>query len=187
MKITKGNHGYIRTRKKAQLYKTLAMFGIAAAIFVFGLAINKWEKSNVFTIVAALAVLPAAKMLVNFIVLVPYHSVPEKEYERLIAATQKEDVIFSDIVYTSEKCVMNLAILVIAGNHLIGLTGRKKENRGYMEQYLKKEFEVRGFHASVKIYEEEAQFLRQMKQVTRETLAEKEITEWKEYLLSLMV
>lgn len=187
MKVSKGQHGYINHRKKAQLTKTLIMFLVAAAIFVLGLALNNWEKSNVFTIVAALAVLPAAKMLVNFIVLAPYHSVSDETYQKLKSDTAKEDIVYSDIVMTSEEKVMNLAMLVVTGDQAYGLIGRKKENRAYIETYLNKGFQARCYDVKFKILEDEKEFIRQVKNAKRIDMEESKQDAWKEYLESLMV
>jgi hypothetical protein len=157
------------------------------AIFVLGLALNKWDKSNVFTIVAALAVLPAAKMLVSYIVIAPFHSVPPETYELLVASTAKEDVVYTDVVCTSADKIMNLAILVIAGNQVIGLMGKKKENRLYLQAYLRNNFKTRYYDAKIHIYEEEAQFVRTMKALVRTPVDIKLRVEWEAYLKSLMV
>lgn len=185
--IEKGNPGYIDARKRAQLLKTILLFGIAAAIFVLGLALNHWQKSNVFTIFAALAVLPAAKMLISFIVLAPYHSVPKETYERLIADAKKEDIVFTDIVCTSSEKIMNLSILVIVERKVIGLIGRKKENRVYIERYLRENFKLRNFNAKIHIYEDEAEFIKRMKSLVRTSEENRELKGWIAYLKSLMV
>ena len=185
-KIHKGEHNYITYKKKAQLQKTIVMFLVAAAIFVLGLLLNKFEKSNVFTIVAALCILPAAKQLVNLIVMAPYHSVTEEAYQRILANTKECKKIYTDIVMTSSEKVMNLAFLVIIGDRVIGLTGREKENRGYIESYLRSSFRSRRYQGKVNIYEKEDAFLRQLKSAGGE-VEEAEYVEWMEYLESLMV
>lgn len=187
MKVSKGEHGYISKRKKAQLIKTIIYFGIAAAIFIIGLALNDWNESNIFTIIAVLGVLPASKMMISFIILAPYHSVEDAMYERLIANTKEQDVIFTDIVFTSEQKVMNLAILVLAGNKAIGLIGKKNENRTYIESYLNKGFESRCLGLKAKIYEDEASFVHQLKVVERNEVEDESRTEWKKFLQSLLV
>ncbi len=187
MKVSKGEHGYISKRKKAQLIKTILYFVISASIFIIGLALNDWDKSNIFTIIAVLGVLPASKMMISFIILAPYHSVEDAMYERLIVNAKQEDVVYNDIVLTSQQKVMNLAILVIAGNKAIGLIGKKNENRTYIETYLNKGFESHGFALKAKIYEDEASFVHQLKVVERNEMEDESRTEWKKFLESLMV
>ena len=64
--MTKGSFEYIKQRKKRQLSLTLLMFGIALGIFVLGLALNKFDKRNIFTVFAVLAVLPSTKILISY-------------------------------------------------------------------------------------------------------------------------
>lgn len=187
MKAGKGEHGYINQRKKRQLMVTLIMFFIAAATFILGLALNKWDKANIFTVMAALFVLPAAKFLVNFIILAPYHTVAEEVYQRLITAVSKEDTVYTDMVFTSEQKVMNLAMLVIAGNQIIGLTGREKENDVYMKQYLSNSLEARGYSFKVTILKKEAEFISAVKKANRTEETKNRLPAVKEYLESLMV
>ena len=67
----KGCPGYIDAQKKSRIMKTLLYVLIGIAIFVLGLCLNKFEKSNIFTVIAVLMVLPAAKALISVIVLLP--------------------------------------------------------------------------------------------------------------------
>ena len=52
----KGVAGYIDSKKRFELLMALVLLIIAAGIFVMGLALNKWEKGNIFTVIAALFV-----------------------------------------------------------------------------------------------------------------------------------
>ena len=94
-RISKGEHGYIKSKKQSKLRQTILMFSIAASIYVIGLALNKWENTNIFTIIAALWVLPSAKFLVNFIVLAPYHTVPDKQYEKVSSRVLEGDTMYT--------------------------------------------------------------------------------------------
>ena len=58
LKKTKGEYGYITKSKKLDIIKMLIYIGIAAAIFIIGLFLNKMSYQNIFTIVAILFVLP---------------------------------------------------------------------------------------------------------------------------------
>lgn len=187
MKALKGEHGYINQRKKKQLIKTLIMFFIAASIFVLGLALNKWEKANVFTIIAALFVLPSTKVLVNYILLAPYHSVSDDVYQRLIKVLSEEDTMYTDMVFTSEQKVMNLAMLVIRGNQIIGLIGREKENDQYIKQYLSTRLAALGYSFQVHIVKSETEFISRVTKASRTEVTTARLTAVKEYLESLMV
>ena len=76
-KKEKGEYGYITKSKKIDLIKMAIYIVIALAIVVVGLLLNKMSIQNIFTVVAILFVLPWARVLVEFIMLFPYHT-PDK-------------------------------------------------------------------------------------------------------------
>ena len=64
MKINKGNAGYINSRKKRVLVKSLVQFGISFALLAIGM-ITTDSRMNLLTVVAILGCLPASKSLVE--------------------------------------------------------------------------------------------------------------------------
>lgn len=66
MKIEKGQPGYVKARKVKYMIWTIAEFGVVIAIFVLGY-MQTGTRMNLFTIVAIVGCLPAAKMLVELI------------------------------------------------------------------------------------------------------------------------
>lgn len=186
-KVKKGEHGYIKYRKKVQFLKSLVMFLIAAAIFILGLALNDWEKSNVFTIFAVLCVLPAAKQLVGFIVLVPYHSVADEVYNRVTKQIDTSKKLYTDLVITSPEKVMNLSFLAISGNQVIGLVGREQEKQDYMEKYLRECFKNQKLPVKATVLKDETKFIQRVNHGNETQLQEEEQEALKALLLSLMV
>ena len=79
MKISRGELGYLEYKKKKAVLGTVAMAVIGLAIFIIGLFLNKMSNKNIFTVVAVLFALPAAKFLVAYIVAFPYHTVGKRE------------------------------------------------------------------------------------------------------------
>lgn len=166
-KPSKGTFGYIAYRKKRALLNTIIMFMIAAAIFILGLCLNKFEKSNVFTIVAVLCVLPAAKMMVGYILFFPFKSVKREQYERIRELVRDEDKFYTDMVITSHEHVMNLAYMVIVGDKIFILTGREKEKPDIIREYLQTTTRRRGMDVTVGVYDDEKQFVKQIKSASR--------------------
>ena len=70
-KIKKGRPGYINARKKRYLIISLIEFAVVIGILLFGYA-QTGTKMNLFTVAAILGCLPACKMMVEFIVMVPF-------------------------------------------------------------------------------------------------------------------
>lgn len=185
-KLIKGQRGYINFKKRTQLLKALMYVGIGILIFIFGLLVNKFEKSNIFTIIAILMVLPMAKRLVNFIVFLPFQSVPEETYQAVSLLKKEEDTLYTDAVFTSSEKIMYLSFLVIAGNEVIGLIGREKEDKEYITKYLTESIRKRGWSYKVTIYTKKESFFKKYKTVNRNSIREEE-PELKDFLWSLLV
>lgn len=185
-KLIKGQRGYINFKKRTQLLKALMYVGIGILIFIFGLLVNKFEKSNIFTIIAILMVLPMAKRLVNFIVFLPFQSVSEETYQAVSLLKKEEDTLYTDAVFTSSEKIMYLSFLIIAGNEVIGLIGREKEDKEYITKYLTESIRKRGWSYKVTIYTKKESFFKKYKTVDRSLIREEE-PELKDFLWSLLV
>lgn len=184
-KKNKGECGYIKEQKVKRLLRTGMYCLIGFAVFFLGLCLNKFEKTNIFTVIAILFVLPAAKALVSFIVLAPYRSVEEARVNRVKSLIGEHDVMYTDMVFTSTEKVMFLAFLVIRDDEILCLAGREKENLTYMEKYLKSELKKRMFSKKFYITSDEESFI---KHVQSAAAAKEPVSgELTGYLTSLMV
>ncbi len=162
-KLEKGAYGYLKNKKKDALMHTILMVVIGIAIFVIGLLLNKMETTNIFTVLAFLMVLPAAKSFVNVIVLFPYKSIDVETKQRLEKYAREKDIILYDVVFTSSERIMHLDCIYITGHQIIGYTSRKKDNLKVIEDYLKKELKSRCISFSVYFATEEKQIRDRMK------------------------
>ena len=72
--IDKGEFGYIRNQKKINLIWLAAFILIGVAIFICGYLLTK-TRANIFTVIAVLMVLPAAKRVVALVVMMPRRGV----------------------------------------------------------------------------------------------------------------
>lgn len=190
--IHKGQYGYIDRRKKSQGRKSILMFSISAAIFLLGLCLNDFSKSNIFTVVAAVSVLPAARMLTGFLVIAPYHSVAEASYNKVKTCIRKEEYLYTDVVCTSNEKVMNLAFLVITDGEVAALAGRAKEDTGYIKKYFTENLKKRALPFRVNIFSEEGKFIQYLESKSErkqkdEIKVKEDIKELKEYLESVML
>ncbi len=161
-KLQKGEYGYLRKKKKDALAHTLLMVAIGLCVFGIGLLLNKMEVANIFTVLAFLFVLPAAKSFVNVVVLFPYHPMSVEKKEHLDGYKKGSDRVFYDLVFTSSERVMHLDCVYVTGSQMIGFTERGKDNAKKMEEYLKKELEIRQIDFKVYIAENEKQLTSRM-------------------------
>lgn len=183
-KVLKGECGYIDLQKKKRLLRVVMYCLIGVAIFVLGLCLNKFEKSNIFSVIAILMVLPAAKALVGFIVLMPFQSVDQERVKRVESMLSGGDILYTDMVFTSTEKVMFFAFLAITEDEVICLAGREKEDTAYMEKYLKAEFKRRMFSRKLYITKDEEKFLSHVGHSAPAKEVPEELTS---YLISLMV
>ena len=79
--LERGSFAYIKKKKKRQLLLVFLMLLIGVVMFMVGMFMNQFERSNLCTMLAILMVLPATKFLVIYIVLFPYKTVSKARYE----------------------------------------------------------------------------------------------------------
>ena len=101
MKIQKGDAGYLRRRTRLLILETVVSFGLVAALVIAGYVTTK-TKLNLLTVVAVLGCLPASRILVNLIMVMPHDSIDEAT-ELAISAVTEELTVAYDLVITSEK------------------------------------------------------------------------------------
>lgn len=160
---SKGEAGYIAYRKKYELLFSLTLFLIAVGIFILGLALNKWQKGNVFTIVAALMVIPMARFLTQYILLFPFKSVTDSEAREIERAAKGGSIIYADNVITSSEKAMQLSFIVITSNKVLCFTGREKEDALKCQEYLSDLVKRRGFDFKVSATDDRTKFLNLLK------------------------
>lgn len=152
MKVAKGDAGYIRSRKRKILLKTILEFGIVAALLILGI-IETGTKQNLLTIVAVLGCLPASKALVELIMVLPHHSISEEMATEIELNASLLTSVY-DMVFTSEKVIMPVETIVISGNTICGYSSSEKADMNFIAKHLKQYLHVNGFDkVSVKIFD----------------------------------
>lgn len=136
MKIEKGQPGYIRAQKTKYLIWTIGEFAIVIAVFVLGYMQTK-TRANLFTVVAIVGCLPAAKMLVEFITMAPYKSIDSEKYQEI---EEKADLITTayDMVITSSEKVMPVDVIAISGHVVCGYASSPKTDEVLLAKHIKK-------------------------------------------------
>ena len=157
--LTKGEPGYIAYKKKVELLFSVTLFLIAAGLFILGLALNNWEKGNIFTIIAALFIIPMARFLTQFILLFPFKSVSEEELNEVTKTAKPGSIIYADNVIASTEKAMQLSFIVITSNKLLCYTGREKEDASKVQGYLNDLMTRRGHDWRATVTGDKAKFL----------------------------
>ena len=135
MKIQKGDAGYLRRRKRLLILEAVVSFGLVAALVIAGYVTTK-TKLNLLTVVAVLGCLPASRILVNLIMVMPHDSIDEATELEISAVTEELTVAY-DLVITSEKKAMPVAAVAIYNNTLCGYVPVKKVDVDYAAKHIK--------------------------------------------------
>ncbi len=159
----KGEVGYINSKKKYELIMALAIFAVAAAIFVIGLALNKWEKGNIFTVIAAIFIIPMARFMTTYIMFRPFKSVSQEKADEVEKNAKPGSIIYADYIMTSEKKAMMLAFLVITSDKILGIIGREQEDVLDVRNYIQDMVTRRGYDYKVTIAEDYPKFFSLLK------------------------
>ena len=135
MKVKKGQPGYISSRKKRYLLLSLIEFAVVIGILLFGYA-QTGTKMNLFTVVAIVGCLPACKMMVEFIVMVPFKGIAMSDYEEI---QEKAPLLMKvyDLLVSGEDKLMQVDAAVISGRTICGYTSNKKTDEALVSKYIK--------------------------------------------------
>lgn len=160
----KGSFGYFDKKKKLTLTATIVSFLIVAAIYAAGIFIYHTNKS-IFTVIAALSVLPAAKVFVSFLVISGCRSLPAEQKEELclLTAETRNCRILYDILLASEEKALIAGTIVILEEHILMYSDSKKADAQSTENYIKKILEGCPY-SSVKMYTEFGQMKKKLQQ-----------------------
>lgn len=186
-KKKKGEYGYIAKSKRIDVIKMIIYVGIALAIFVLGLFLNKMSYQNIFTMVAILFVLPWARVLVEFIVFFPYKTPEKEKYDKVEKAIGEDTVLASDMVITSTEKSMGLDFLVMGNGYVIGVIMNQKQDVDEIQNYLRKGVNNWSDKYRVKIYGKYDEFLKDVKEAKGKEISEKERENVEKFIFSLVV
>lgn len=158
MKIEKGQPGYIKARKMRYLLYAVAEFAMVAAVFILGYVQTK-SRLNLFTVLAIIGCLPAAKMLVEFITMAPYKSIDTAIYKEI---EEKAPLLIRiyDLIITSSEKVMPVDAIVIAGHVVCGYTSSAKTDENRLAKDIKQALKNQHYEKiTVKIFHDYKAFL----------------------------
>lgn len=166
-KVAKGTPGYLRYEQKKRTVITIIMFGISLLIFFTGL-IQTGTRKNLFTLVAILGVLPAAKAAVNMI-MVLLQKPAEQEIVEQTREKAKDLVTSYEMVVTAYEGSMPLDAMVVCGNQVVCYSSRgKKDKFEFMEKHMSEILKENGYHSvKVKIFQDKKHYLDRVEQLAK--------------------
>ncbi len=169
----KGSPDYFRRKKKWYGIFSLLAFLLVGGIYGIGLILFHNNRS-VFTVIAAVSVLPAAKMLIAFLMIAPYHSLEKTEAEQIdrqMKDMQDGAVLYDILLASEQKAMLAGTVVLVKGNVLMFAKERvtPKETENYMRTLLKQYS-----FSSVKQYTDFGQFMGRLSSLAREKEGGKE-------------
>ena len=163
MAVDKCEPGYIASRKKISFLWLFLFLIIGIAIFLVGYLITH-TRANIFTVIAVLMSLPAAKRIVNLVVMLPRKSVDRERFDRAKEAAG-EGTLLADYVFTSTERIMHLDFVAIKGRSVLALTAPSRQDVSYMKKYFADMIRRAAPDYEVRILDEYEEFLRCLKDV----------------------
>jgi len=135
MNIEKGQPGYIKSKKRKSLLFASMEFAIVIILLVTGY-VTTGSKKNIFTVIAILGCLPAAKMLVGYIVMIPYKSIASSMENEICEKAPYITKVF-DLIITNKDKIMPVDALVITQTTICGYTSNKKTDTNRVSKDIK--------------------------------------------------
>lgn len=171
----KGSFGYLKKQAVKQGIITLIMIAICATIFLVGFL---WltDFATIFTVIAVLGMLPAAKSMVSMIIFMKAEkfSCSDELHNRLVqvAGSKAEELLCGfDFYLTSYDKNFPLCAVLIRKGSLIAYTPWEKcdcnQCKAHFEEYMKKNG-ISGIN--IKIFSDENKFIERFSQLCEEKL-----------------
>lgn len=175
--------GYLKKRKKAEVLWILLFVVLGVAIFLIGYL---WSgvRANIFTVMAVLLVLPAAKHLVALIAMFRKKSVTKERYEKVKQAA-KEAILYTDYVFTSTEKIMHLDFLIVKNGNVLGVIAKSKQDVPYLKQYLSDTVKKMAPSYHVRLFDTDEKLISHLQHLTNEEPAENMEKAVVDYLHSL--
>lgn len=157
MKVNKGDLGYIKAQKKKRTWMTAGLFALPLAIFFTGL----WQtgtRLNLFTFVAIMGCLPAARCAVGMVMILMQKPVEESFYRDMEKRAGNLTRAYELVISAYEK---NTPIdgLVICGYHVVGYTSSQKADAAFVQKHIQEILKGNGYRSDVKIFKDVKPFM----------------------------
>ena len=160
-KISKGDFGYLKHLKIVNLIKVIVSVAVVLIVLVTGIIING-TRNNICTVMAIVLVLPAAKMIVGYVILLPHQSTDKKLYDEVTAAAGPLVTCF-DCVFSNSKSPIGTQAVVINENSVCVFTYEEKADKKLFETSLKEFLKNDKLSANITLYKDEKAFLNRVK------------------------
>lgn len=155
----KGEYSYINKRKKKLLALSAISVLTVLIIFLTGVIIYHTNKS-IFAVIAAVAALPAAKLITLYAVIAPYRTGSEEIYEKLTELSKKHNAVLKcDLAVSSTSKVSFVQFAYILDGKIFLYSDYKKLDIEFSEKHIKKILSENCNFSLVKIYTDKDRYI----------------------------
>lgn len=153
LKPEKGTYGYINKERIIEIIRTIFMFSCAIVLYFIGYITLKTNK-NIWTILAVLSILPAAKSAVSMIMFLRFSSISNSEYKSIIDNAGNIPVIFELVFTTTERAYYVKSAACCDNNCIVYYDyNNKKDLSKELKEHLISSIQREGFDGyTVKVY-----------------------------------
>ncbi len=139
MKIKKGDYGYIKSEKKKRLLRTVGYFIIPVGIFFLGYFLNKGDRMNIYSIIAAVGCIPGCISAVTMIAMWARKPMSEELYKEIDAINGIQTMAY-ELYITTQECSLFLDAVLFSGNAVTAYCDRevKKQDINAIQLHVKK-------------------------------------------------
>lgn len=165
-RLTKGNYGYFKQKRKDEILKTILMFAVSLSLFFAGYNVTG-QKANVLTVVAVLGMLPSSKSAVSMIMYLRYHGCGSELFRKLSESVgQFEHVLHAyDLVFTTYKVNYEVPSVVVKGGNVCGICQRKNCDLNELNKHISQLLTQNGLKANVKVFDNLDTYIKRVKQL----------------------
>lgn len=157
-KFEKGDCGYINQHKVTQLFITLISLIMVAIIFYTGV-LRYHNTKSIFTVIAAVAAIPTAKIAVSYLVMMKHKSCDRQLYEKVLELAP-DSLVVADLLISSTEKILPMQIAVIRDNSVYLLSELENEAIKKSETYIRTFLETEARVTNVKIYNRQEAFFK---------------------------
>ena len=163
-RIEKGDYGYFRNQRQKKLIIMVLLYAMTLVMY-FGAKAYFGTNRNLFTILAVLVVLPAAKYTVQFIMLVRAGECSSGVRDKVEQHIGHLSGAY-DLYFTSEKKNYNICHLAVSGGSIAAYTEDPKCDCRAGEQHLRRMMTGNGIHGyQIRIFMDFSSYLTRLDQL----------------------
>lgn len=183
MERFKGQKGYISLLKKYDLAFIAASALTCFLVYYAGLRI--WHsKANIGTVVAICSLLPACKRLTNLIMIFMFKGIDDSDYTKIEPNLKEGWFILCDMLFSTEKCMLEFDHVVMTNSKMIILSKMSKEKNTYALDYFRTAFKKRALSMKVSLSTDADEYAAVLSKTDAESFTNEKASE---YVTSLMV